>query len=129
VLRPTALDHVGVLVTDMDRALAFYRTLGLEVLRVSTPKPDGGRSAVLALGAQEINLFSNARNLPADRERPGGIHHFCLTMDSASIGELVDALGRAGLRITGGPTERRDGTSVFVDDPDGNRVELRIPGP
>jgi catechol 2,3-dioxygenase-like lactoylglutathione lyase family enzyme len=33
MLRPKALDHVGLKVTGMEKSLHFYQTLGLELLR------------------------------------------------------------------------------------------------
>jgi catechol 2,3-dioxygenase-like lactoylglutathione lyase family enzyme len=47
-------------------------------------------------------------------------------MDAESMDDLVAELGEAGLCIVRGPVKRRDGISVFVHDPDGVRVELRI---
>jgi len=128
MLRPAALDHVGILVSDMDKALAFYRALGLEVLRVSPPRQDGTRSAVIRAGMQEINVFSGSAIAPGGARQPAGgvIDHFCLNMDAASIDQLIGDLTRAGLAIAEGPTKRRDGTTVFVHDPDGIRIELRI---
>jgi catechol 2,3-dioxygenase-like lactoylglutathione lyase family enzyme len=41
MLRLTALDHVGLTVTDMDRSLAFYQALGFTVLRTSGPNAEG----------------------------------------------------------------------------------------
>ena len=38
MLRPTAIDHVGLKVTDIDRTLHFYR-LELTLLRTSGPTP------------------------------------------------------------------------------------------
>ena len=59
MLKPKGLDHVGLKVTDMDKTLHFYQQmLGLELLRTSGPNADGGRSAVIKVGGQEINLFS-----------------------------------------------------------------------
>ena len=34
MLRPRAIDHVGILVTDMDRSLRFYQALGMELLHM-----------------------------------------------------------------------------------------------
>ena len=127
MLRPTALDHVGLLATDMDETLRFYQALGLEVLRTSGPRADGERSAVLRVGNQEINVFSRPDFVLADRDTPARIDHFCLTMDAASMDDLVAELRQAGVDIARGPVERRDGTALFVHDPDGVRVELRIP--
>ena len=62
----------------------------------------------------------------AEQENMKGLHHFCIDMAADSIEELVADLRRAGLEIARGPVERRDGTSLFLSDPDGVRVELRI---
>ena len=124
MLRPKALDHVGLVVTDMDRSLRFYEALGLELLRRKGPSGDGVSTAVLKIGDQEINVFSDPAFIPACKgER---IHHFCIAMETAGIADLIAALGRAGIEIAKGPIERRDGTSLFVSDPDGIRVELIV---
>jgi catechol 2,3-dioxygenase-like lactoylglutathione lyase family enzyme len=125
MLRPQELNHVGLTVTDMDKSLHFYQALGLELLRVSN-LADGGRSAVLKVGAQEINVFSKPDLVSVDEKNLAGLHHFCLTMEAGSIDDLIADLGQAGLSIVRGPVKRQDGTSVFVHDPDGVRVELRI---
>ena len=57
MLRPTALDHVGLKVTDMDRTLHFYQRLGLTRLRTSGPSAHGLRSAVIRVRSQELNIF------------------------------------------------------------------------
>jgi catechol 2,3-dioxygenase-like lactoylglutathione lyase family enzyme len=126
MLRPKALDHVGLSVSDMDRSLRFYRVLGLELLRRSGLGAGGASWAVLKVGDQEINVFCNSDIVPAHRDDPRGIDHFCLMMESATIEEIVAALRQAGIDIVSGPEKRRDGTAVFIHDPDGIRVELQI---
>ena len=126
MLRPRALNHVALTVADMDKTLHFYQTLGLELLRTSGPDPEGVRSAVLKVGEQEINVFHKVGLATIDQEDRTGMHHFCVDMDAGSIDTLLADLQQAGVRIYRGPVERRDGTSVFVYDPDGVRVELRV---
>jgi len=127
MLKPKALDHVGLKVTDMDKSLRFYCDgLGLELLRRSDKGP-GIASAVLRVGEQEMNLFSNpgfAVGLGGDD--PPGLDHFCLEVESASIDELLAALARAGIAVAKPPVKRSDGISLFVSDPDGCRVELIV---
>jgi len=126
MLRPRALDHIGLKVADPDRTLSFYKALGLEVLRTSGPNAEGLRSAVVKVGSQEINVFCGPDFVPVDRENPVGMHHFCLNMEATSVADLIADLGRAGIEIFRGPVERETGISVFVHDPDGFKVELRI---
>jgi catechol 2,3-dioxygenase-like lactoylglutathione lyase family enzyme len=126
MLRPKALHHVALSVADMDKTLHFYQALGLALLRTSDPGADGVRSAVLRIGSQELNVFHTPGLVAGDDEHRTGMHHYCLDMDAKSMDELIAELGEAGLRVVRGPVQRRDGTSVFVHDPDGVRVELRI---
>ena len=125
MLRPKALDHVGLTVTDMDRSLRFYcEVLGLELLRRSARRAGGLASAVLKVGDQEINVFSDPAFTPVRLDgNVAGLDHFCLEVESATIDDLE---GAAGVEIAKGPVQRRDGTSLFVSDPDGCRVELVV---
>ena len=127
--RLTALDHVGLTVTDMDRSLAFYQALGFTVLRTSGPNVEGVRSAVIQVGAQELNLFSGPGAVSSGANNPVGIDHFGLTVAPASIEDVIADLHRAGIEIARGPVKRRDGTALFVHDPDGVRVERQLKTP
>jgi catechol 2,3-dioxygenase-like lactoylglutathione lyase family enzyme len=124
--RLKAIDHVGLKVHDLDRTLDFYTRLGFIVLRTKGPAADGERSAVIQVGSQELNVFSHPAFAPATDDNRVGMDHFCLEVEAASIEDVVGALRAAGIDITAGPTRRRDGSSVFVHDPDGVRVELQL---
>jgi catechol 2,3-dioxygenase-like lactoylglutathione lyase family enzyme len=127
MLKPKTLDHVALKVTDMDKTLHFYhQLLGLELLRTSGPNAHGVRSAVVKAGGQEINVFSRPDFVSGAHDNSVGMDHFCLNMDATSIDDVIADLRQAGVDIFRGPVERRDGTSVFVYDPDGVHVELRI---
>ena len=126
MIRLKALDHVGLKVTDMDKTLDFYQRLGLTLLRTSGPNADGLRSAVIQVGSQELNVFSHPEFVSSGKENPVGIDHFCLTVDAASVDDVIAALRQAGIEIVRGPVKRRDGTALFVHDPDGVRVELQL---
>lgn len=126
MLRPKALDHVGLKVTDMDKTLHFYQRLGLTLVRTSGPNADGLRTAVIQVGSQELNVFSHPDLVASGKENPVGMDHFCLSVDAASIDDVIADLRQAGIDIVRGPVERRDGMAVFVHDPDGVRVELQL---
>jgi methylmalonyl-CoA/ethylmalonyl-CoA epimerase len=50
-VRFTAIDHVGVAVPDLDRAIAFYRdVLGLRLAHEETNEEQGVREAMMAVG-------------------------------------------------------------------------------
>ena len=126
MLRPKALDHVGLKVTDMDKTLHFYQRLGLTLVRTSGPNADGLRTAVIQVGSQELNVFSHPDLVATGKENPVGMDHFCLSVDAASVDDVIADLRQAGIDIVRGPVERRDSMAVFVHDPDGVRVELQL---
>ena len=130
MLQPKALDHLALKVTDMDKTLHFYhQVLGLELLRTSGPNAEGGRSAVLQAGGQKIDMFSRPDFVSADKDKPVGMDHLCLIMETASVEDLIAHLQQAEVEIFWGPVTRHSSTSVYVYDPDGVHVELRVETP
>jgi lactoylglutathione lyase len=123
MLRPRAFDHVGIMVTDLERSLRFYRALGAELIRLPR-RPGGG--AVLMVGDKELNMFCNPAAVGGGAQR---LDHLCLEMDAATIDEIVAALGEVGIAVASGPVARSDGTALFVNDPDGARIELLVKHP
>ena len=129
-MQPAGLDHIGLKVTNLDRSLRFYRdVLGLEVLHTSGPHANGGRSATLRAGDQKLDLFSRPDFVSADRDKPVGMDHLCLIYELESIEPLLAHLQRPdhAVEIMWGPVTRGGSTSVYVYDPDGIHVELRVP--
>ena len=123
------VDHIGIRVRDLDRALAFYRVLGFELLH----KVEYDAVAIIknAVGV-EINLVYNANAGAADKnilmdvgEKYPGFTHVALRV--GTIAETMAALAAAKIAITQGPVSFGDPTSVsvFVRDPDRNVIELR----
>jgi catechol 2,3-dioxygenase-like lactoylglutathione lyase family enzyme len=127
-LKIRGLDHLGLKVTDMDRSLRFYRdVLGLEVLHTSGPHDNGGRSATLRAGDQRLDVFYRPDFVSADKDKPVGMDHLCLTLDGDSMEAVVAILQQHEVEIMWGPVTRGGTTSVYVFDPDGIHVELRLP--
>jgi lactoylglutathione lyase len=129
VIEVARVDHVGVRVRDLDRALAFYRILGFEL---HARAANDAVAIVKNAHDVELNLVYNAnadagaKNILMDvpDKYPGYTH---LAFRVASIKAAIEALRANGIRITQGPVSfGRDGhVSVFVRDPDLNVVELR----
>jgi lactoylglutathione lyase len=122
------VDHIGIRVRDLDRAMDFYGILGFTLLH----KADFDAVAVIknAVGV-EINLIYNAnagepgKNILMDvGEKYAGYTHVALRV--GSITATIAALKANGITITQGPVTFGDGhVSVFVRDPDRNVIELR----
>jgi catechol 2,3-dioxygenase-like lactoylglutathione lyase family enzyme len=128
MLNVTGLDHIGLKVTDLDSSLRFYHdVLGLEVVSTSGPHANGGRSATLRAGQQMLDVFYRPDFVSADKDRPVGMDHLCLTVDGDSMEQIVALLREQQVEIMWGPVTRGNTTSVYVFDPDGIHVELRLP--
>ena len=127
MLRPKAIDHLALKVTNMEQSLQFYhRVLGMDLNRQSGPNEEGGESAVLQAGGQKLDLFYRPDIVSADKDDPVGMDHLCLMMDTPSVDALIEHLQQANVEIFWGPVERHNSTSVYVYDPDGVHVELRV---
>ncbi len=123
------VDHIGVRVRHLDRALRFYELLGF------TLHWKAANDAVAVIRNPhdvEINLVFNAnadaggKNILMDvGDKYPGYTHVALRV--ASIKDTIETLRRHSVRITQGPVSfGRDGhVSVFVRDPDLNVIELR----
>lgn len=112
-VRVLALAHVNVEVTDLQRALAFYRQLGLtEIPRGGTPNREG---SWLRIGdGRELHLSV------APAKSPSQAHFAVLVDDLVTARALFEELGVAIEPARDLPGLRR----FFVRDPDGNRVEI-----
>ena len=123
------VDHIGIRVTDLDRAMRFYGVLGFEV---RWKDPNDAVAVIKNRHDVELNLVFNAnadaggKNILMDvGEKYPGYTHVALRVES--IRDTIAALREHEIRITQGPVSfGRDGhVSVFVRDPDLNVVELR----
>jgi lactoylglutathione lyase len=123
------VDHIGIRVRDLDRALQFYRVLGFNLLR----RAEGDDVAIIRNdNGVELNLVFNANagdprtNLLMDvpGKYPGYTH---MALRVTSIPAAIDALKMNDIAITQGPVSFGESgqVSVFVRDPDRNVIELR----
>ena len=128
-LSSSGLNHIGVRVRDLDRALAFYGVLGFELLR----RAEGDDVAIVRNEhGVELNLVFNsnsgdqAANILMDvpGKFPGYTH---IALRVASIPATIAALRANDIAITQGPVSFGEAghVSVFIRDPDRNVIELR----
>ena len=72
MMKPKAIDHVGLKVTDMDRSLSFYCDgLGLKLLRRSGKSPGIASAAVAAVNITAIHKEVNVCRSGRDRRLHG----------------------------------------------------------
>lgn len=125
-MRIEAIDHLVLVVLDIERTVAFYtRLLGMEA-RETVP----GRWA-LHFGAQKINLQQLHRSVDPNTRHPSrGAGDFCL-LTRTPIAQVVLELEAAGVPLVEGPIRRAGAAgpilSVYLYDPDENLVEIANP--
>lgn len=114
------IDHVVLNVADARRSLEFYvGVLGLEAVRLA--EWEAGEAPFVSVRVHDgfiIDLM--------ELDRSGeNADHFCLVVED-DIDELIAA---GTITPEAGPMDlfgaRGQGYSVYLRDPDGNRVELR----
>jgi LAO/AO transport system kinase len=129
------LDHVGVAVTDLDAAIAFYRdALGLEPSEPTDVPTEHVRAAFLPVGDAAIELLeatSPASAISKSIERRGpGIHHLTLLVDDLQT--ALDRLKARGVRLVDStPRPGAHGSLVAFIHPQaaqGVLIELRQRG-
>ncbi len=118
-----SLDHVVLKVADMDRAIAFYRdVLGCKVERVV----ESIGLVQMRAGAALVDLVPTGEGQNAGRN----MDHFALTIEPFDMAALKDHFTAHGIEI-GEPATRYGaegfGPSIYLNDPDGNQVELKGP--
>ena len=119
---------LGIVTTNGDAALAFYRdTLGFRQ-EPDTPFPGGGTMHRLWCGDSLIKIVV-PEQAPAARAAGGGptgaTGYRYWTISVSNLQELVEECRNEGYRIRVEPREVRAGVTIaMVEDPDGNWVEF-----
>ncbi len=124
------IGRVRLRVADLGRALAFYQNvLGLKVSR------DEGGTVALAAGNAEPGRLRLGRELLVLEERPGiahrparpvttGLYHVALLVpDRRSLGRALLGLRQLGYPLRG-MSDHAVSESLYLDDPDGNGLEI-----
>ncbi len=108
------IDHVSVLITDVERSRRFYRDL-LGLKEIAKPRTFDFVVLWFDLGGQQLHL------LLKDRPDTRGPRHFALRVaDVRAAREHCRAQGLAVDETVEIPGADR----FFIHDPDGNRIEV-----
>jgi|SRR5436190_18654677 len=125
-IRPVRFNHVAFRVRDVARSLAFYEgVLGFrEAFRVY--RPDGRLGLIyVQFGADQfVELFEGGEGerQPEPAQSGSGYLHFCITV--ADLDAALEILRRKGLDVGQAYTGTSGARIYFVEDPDGNKIEL-----
>jgi len=102
MLKMNKINHVAIVVEDIDEALKFWRdALGLEVDHIEDVPSQHSRVAFIPVGDSEVELVSPTTQdsgLAKFLEKRGeGLHHLCFEVDDLS--EVLDELKIKGIRL------------------------------
>lgn len=119
----TRIGHVHLKVSDLDRALEFYRDLlGFEVTTMY-----GENAAFLSAGGYHhhigLNTWHSQGRPPAPRHSAGLFHVAILYPTRKDLAVMLQRLIDAEYPITGA-SDHGVSEAIYLDDPDGNGVEL-----
>ncbi len=131
-IRIREIDHVVLRIRDLPRALAFYRDiLGCEIER----ELKGRGMTQLRAGSSLIDLVEIDSDLGRKMGAGPGVEgrnmdHLCLRVepfDASAILTLLRQHGHAPDDVATRYGAEGNGPSIYVNDPDGNTIELKGP--
>lgn len=125
----SGLAEVVLNVRDMQRSLAFYRDLlGMQAL----PGPERASPVFLRAGdsGEGLPALVVLVQLPTDAAAfttPRALHHLALAVGKDAFDGAVAELQARGYRVRFGQHPVLPSKTAYLDDPDGNEVELIAP--
>ena len=119
----TRIGHIHLKVADLDRSLAFYRDLlGFELTMMY-----GNQAAFISAGGYHhhigLNTWHSKNAPPASREGVGLYHTAIVYPARKDLAVILDRLTQANYPLTGA-SDHGVSEALYLDDPDGNGVEL-----
>ena len=126
----TTMGRVGLVVGDLDAMTRFYRdVLLLEVLEQGTDSVSLGRRG--PTGAPDVLVTLNHRpDLPKGERRSAGLFHTALLhQDAAGLATALASVAVHAPQLFTGAGDHHVSQAFYLDDPEGNGVELYVDRP
>ncbi|PRX09237.1 UNVERIFIED_ORG: lactoylglutathione lyase [Martelella mediterranea] len=121
----TGIAHVAIRCTDIEKSLEFYQTVfGFpEMFRLNQ---DDGRVWLVYLKVTDtvyLELFPEGEGNPVPGPNATGLNHFCV--ETGDIDAAAKRFADMNVPLAKPVVTGRDGNrQCWVDDPDGNRIEV-----
>jgi catechol 2,3-dioxygenase len=119
----TRIGHVHLKVADLDRSLKFYRDLlGFEVTTLY-----GSQAAFISAGGYHHHIGLNtwhSKGAPSASKDGVGLYHTAILYPTRKdLALIYNRLRRANYPLTGA-SDHGVSEAIYLDDPDGNGLEL-----
>ena len=119
----TRIGHVHLKVSDLDKSLAFYQgLLGFEIMQQY-----GAQAVFISAGGYHHHIGLNtwySKNAPPAPQRAAGLFHTAILYPTRKdLAIVLKRLLDAGYPLTG-TADHGVSEAIYLDDPDGNGVEL-----
>jgi methylmalonyl-CoA epimerase len=130
---PRRIDHVAIIVRNIEQALSFYRyTLGIVPSAIKEVPSEQVRIAFLPLGGPQGSEIELVEPLNADsslakflEKRGEGLHHICLEVDdiNAALHEMQE---KGAPVLDTQPRVAAEGRAIFLHPKGTNGVLLEL---
>ncbi|MGB8347688.1 MAG: methylmalonyl-CoA epimerase [Ktedonobacteraceae bacterium] len=118
---PKRIDHVAIIVRNIEEALAFYRdTLGIAPGAIKAVPTEQVRIAFLPMGGPGGSEIELIEPLTADsslarflEKRGEGLHHICLEVDDIDAA-LAEMQARGAAVLDQQPRPAAEGRAIFL---------------
>ena len=119
----TRIGHIHLQVSDLQRALDFYTgTLGFDLVMMY-----GDQAAFISAGGYHhhigLNTWNSLGGPPAPKNAAGLYHTAILYPTRKDLAEIFKKVYESGYQITGA-SDHGVSEAIYMNDPDGNGVEL-----
>ena len=111
MIRVEKLGHAMLEVRELERAITFYRLLGLR--EVARRDFGAGMTVFLSAGATHHDLALVQSAAPSPRRGAAALHHLAFKLEAAGT-RILMAL------------DHHVSQGLYVEDPDGNLIELYV---
>ena len=130
------MDHIVLNVEDGEKMIAFYsKVLMFPPERLEEYNAGDVPFPSVRLNSNTIiDLFPKKMWQKSVRSEQGGenLNHFCIALSKGMWQDLLERLKANNVTIEEGPVPRWGalgiGTSIYFQDPEGNRIEVRYYG-
>ena len=119
----TRIGHVHLKVSDLDKALVFYR----DILGFKVTMMYGDQAAFLSAGGYHhhigLNTWESEGASPAKREGVGLYHAAIVYPERSDLAAIIQRIRASGYPINGA-SDHGVSEAIYLRDPDNNGIEL-----